>query len=413
MNSRERVLAAIAHKEPDRLPIDQGSNRSSGIMAIAYNRLKTHLGVRGGTTFVYDLVQQLAQPEQWYLDRFHVDAVDLGRACTAPDQWQPWTLPDGSPAAVPAWFRPEHQDGGLVYRNSNGVAVAHMPQGSLYFDQTWWPLSGSDGLDHYEPLPEKMNQVAWGALATPPFDQPLTGAHLEEIRQAARYLYETTDYAIALSIGCNLFEWAQWLLGMENLYVYLATAKRKLSRFLDRLTEVHLETLSQLLPRIRGFVQVLVVGDDLGMQTGPQISVEMYREFFLPRHKVIYEYAKKTSEAHILLHSCGGIYELLPSLIEAGVEILNPVQTSASRMEPERLKSEFGCDITFWGGGCDTQQVLAHGTPGEVRADVRRRLEVFMPGGGFIWNPIHNIMADVPPENVVAMLDAAYEFGAY
>ncbi len=413
MNARERVLAAIAHQEPDHVPIDQGSMRSTGLMAIAYNRLKAHLGITEGTTFVYDLIQQLAQPEDWFLDRFHVDVIDLGRAFTAPEQQKPWTLPDGSSATVPQWFQPEYQNGDLIVRDASGVIIGKQPKGSLYIDQAYWPLAGPDGLDHYEPLEEKMQQVMWAALPSPPFDKPLTEERLDEIARVARHLYETTDYAISLSIGCNLFEWSQWLFGMENTYIYMAAEKRKFGRFLDRLTEIHLETLSRLLPKVRGYVQILVVGDDLGMQTGPQVSPQMYRELFLPRHKRLYQYAKEQSGAHIFLHSCGGIYELIPYLIEAGVEILNPVQTSAHNMEPQRLKREFGRDLTFWGGGCDTQHVLPHGTPQEVRDDVRRRLEIFMPGGGYVWNQVHNVMADVPPENIVAMLEAAYEFGWY
>jgi uroporphyrinogen decarboxylase len=191
----------------------------------------------------------------------------------------------------------------------------------------------------------------------------------------------------------------------------LAGEKRKFARVLDALTEVHLEFLSRLLPHVRGAVDILVMGDDLGMQRGPQISPDTYRELFLPRHKRIYSYAKQHSGAAIMLHSCGGLYPLIPSLIEAGVEILNPVQTSARNMEPERLKREFGADLTFWGGGCDTQGVLIRGAPDQVREDVRRRIEVFAPGGGFVWCQIHNILPDVPPENIVAMFEAAAEFG--
>lgn len=413
MTSRERVLAAIAHKEPDRVPIDHGSMRSTGIMAIAYNRLKDHLGVSHGPTVLYDLIQQLAQPDQWYLDRFHVDAVDLGRAFWSPDQGRPWTLPDGSPAVAPAWFQPEREDGDLLVRDPSGIVIGRMPRNSLYIDQCYWPLSGPDGLDAFEPLAPRMQQVTWAALPAAPFDQPLTDQRLEEIARVARHYAATTDYAISLSIGCNLFEWSQFLFGMENLYAYVAGEKRKLGIFLDHLTELHIENLRRLLPRIRGSVQVLVVGDDLGMQSGPQLSRQCYRELFLPRHQRIYRYAREHGDAHIFLHCCGGVYQLIPDLIEAGVEILNPVQTSARHMEPERLKREFGRDLTFWGGGCDTQNVLATGTPEQVREDVRRRMEIFMPGGGFVWNQVHNVMADVPPANIVAMLDAAYEFGRY
>ncbi len=411
MTPRERILAAVAHREPDRVPIDQGSMRSTGIMAVAYNRLKDHLGIREPPTKLYDLIQQLAQPDPWYLDRFQVDAIDLGRAF--PMEWQPWTLPDGSPALAPAWFRPERRDGEWIVRGPGGVVIGRMPPSALYIEQCYWPLAGSGGLDNYEPLEEKMELVTWAALPTSPFHPPVDEARRQAIGELARRLYETTDYAVSLAVGCNLLEWSQFLFGMEDTFYYLAAEKRKMARFLDRLTEIHLENLSRLLPKIRGWVQILVVGDDLGMQTGPQISPETYRELFLPRHKKIYEYAKRLSGAHIFLHSCGGVYQLIPYLIEAGVEILNPVQTSARYMEPERLKREFGRDLTFWGGGCDTQGLLARGTPRQVREDVRRRLEAFMPGGGYVWAQIHNIMADVPPENVLAMLEAVQEFGRY
>jgi len=405
------VLSAIAHREPDRVPIDQGSMHSSGITAIAYNRLKKHLGVEGGCTLVYDLVQQLALPEDWYLDRFRVDAVDMGRAFIVPEEWKSWELPDGSPARVPRWFNAEYENGDLVYRDADGDVIGRMPKGFTCIDQTFWPLSGPDGLERFQPLQEHMRKVTWAAIPSPPFDEPLTEQRLREIGKVAWSLRESTDRAIVLPLGCNLFEWTQFLFGIENQYAYLAGEKQKFARVLDALTEVHLEFLSRLLPHVRGAVDILVMGDDLGMQRGPQISPDTYRELFLPRHKRIYSYAKQHSGAAIMLHSCGGLYPLIPSLIEAGVEILNPVQTSARNMEPERLKREFGADLTFWGGGCDTQGVLIRGAPDQVREDVRRRIEVFAPGGGFVWCQIHNILPDVPPENIVAMFEAAAEFG--
>lgn len=412
MTPRDRVLAAIAHREPDRVPVDQGAMHSSGITAIAYNKLKRHLGMEEGWTFVYDLVQQLAMPEPWYLDRFGVDAIDLGRAFVSPEQWKPWRLPDGSSASVPAWFNAEYEGNDLIYRDSDGDIIGRMPAGFTCFDQTYWPLSGSDGLDRFQPLTEHMRKVTWAAMPSPPFDEPLTPERLEEIGRTAKALREASDRAIVLPLGCNLFEWTQFLFGIENQYAYIAGEKQKFARVLDELTEIHLEFLSRLLPHVRGSVDILVMGDDLGMQRGPQLSPDAYRELFFPRHKRIYSYAKQLSGAAIMLHSCGGLYPLIPSLIEAGVDILNPVQTTARNMEPERLKREFGADITFWGGGCDTQGVLVHGAPAQVRDDVKRRIEIFGPGGGFVWCQIHNILPDVPPQNILAMLEAAMEFGS-
>lgn len=414
MTSRERILAAVGHKEPDRVPIDQGSMRSTGIMAIAYNKLKRHLGQDAAPAELYDLIQQLARPEPWYLDRFRVDAMDLGAAFGVPGGWQPWTLPDGSPAIAPAWFRPERIGGDLIVRDAaSGIVTGKMPEGALYLDQCHWPLSGPGGLDNYEPLADKMSRVVWASIPCAPFDAPLTDERLDEIGRVAHELHRSTDRAIAVSLGGNLLEWSQFLFGMENTYVYMAGEKRKFAAFLDRLTGLHLASFHRILPKLRGAIDVIVLGDDLGMQSGPQMSREMYRELFFPRHKRLYGCAKSLGGAPVFLHCCGGIYPLIGDLIDAGVDILNPVQTSARQMDPARLKREFGRHITFWGGGCDTQRVLPHGTPEEVRDDVRRQLDIFMPGGGFVFAPVHNIMADVPPANVVAMLDAAYEFGCY
>ncbi|MCL5745053.1 MAG: methyltransferase [Acidobacteria bacterium] len=412
MNARERVLSAVAHKEPDRVPIDQGSMRSTGITAIAYNLLKRHLGSGDSHTYLYDVVQQLAEPEPWYLDRFQVDVVDLGRAFASRD-WREWTLPDGSRALAPAWFEATREDGGLTVRHSDGTIIGKMPAGATGIDQTFWPLTAPDALDCYEPLGEKMQYVTWGALPSSPWDEPLTPSRLEEIGTAARILYESTDRAISLSLGCSLLEWSQFLFGMEQAYLFMAGEKRRFARFLDSLTEMHLDFLDRVLPAVRGYVQILVFGDDLGTQRGPQISRAMYRELFFPRHRKLYDCARRLSGAHIFLHSCGGIFELIPDLIDAGVEILNPVQTSARNMDPVRLKKEFGKDVTFWGGGCDTQKTLPYGTPQDVKDDVRRRLDIFMAGGGYVWNQIHNIMADVPPGNIEAMLEAAIEYGRY
>jgi len=171
-----------------------------------------------------------------------------------------------------------------------------------------------------------------------------------------------------------------------------------------------MSTLAKTCEAVGDVVDIIKFGDDLGTNNGPFFSAETYNEFFKPRHKMLCDYVKANSSMHTMLHCCGGIYELIPELIEAGFEILNPVQINAVNMEPERLKHEFGNDITFWGGGCDTRSILNRATPQEVKKHVLKNLETFSNGGGYVFNTIHNIMPDVPPENLVAMFDAVEEF---
>jgi len=411
MTSRERVLKAIAHEPTDRTPIDFGGMRSTGIMATAYNRLKTHLGM-DHETLVYDVVQGLAQPDLAILDRFNVDVVDLGRAWfTSADDWRDWTLIDGSPARVPAWFDPEPDgEGGWLCRGDEGQVIGVMPNDQEYITQTYWPLAeDAAGLSEQSlaDLPYHMSQVTWSRLGCAPWHPGFDGDRWREMRHRARQLRESTDRAIMCAFGGNLLEWSQFLRGFGQFLMDLADRPADVHRLLDALVEHHLRSLEKFLDAVGDLIDIVQMGDDLGTQHGPQISPQMYREFFLPRHRRIYSRVKEASGLPVFLHSCGGIYELIPDLIEAGVDILNPVQTSAANMAPERLKQEFGKDLTFWGGGCETQTTLVQGTPEDVRRQVRERVEVFHAGGGYVFNQVHNVLTDVPPENVVAMFEAA------
>lgn len=413
MTSRERVRAAVEHREPDRVPIDLGSHPSSGISARAYARLKEAPGMDEGEVFVYDVVQGLAQPEDAVLELFGVDAIDLGRAfLTAPEERRPWRLADGTEAAAPAYFDPVPDGkGGWHFLGSEGQTIGVMPEGQPYITQSYWPLAEGATDQALAELPYHMQQVTWGCprLTIAPWYRPMDDAWLAEVGRRARELRATSERAIMLGFGGNLLEWSQFLRGPEAFYLDLAGDPNAAHRLLDRLTELHIEGLRRVLPELGPQVDIIRMGDDLGTQAGPQISPAMYREFFLPRHRAIYGEVKRHCDAFVFLHSCGGIYELLPMLIEAGVEIINPVQTSARKMEPERLKREFGRDICFWGGGCETQSTLIHGTPAQVRDEVRRRIELFGSGGGFVFTQVHNILPDVPAENVVAMFEAALD----
>ena len=399
MTSRERVLKAIRHEEADRVPIDFGAMRSTGIMAVGYNKLKEHLGITGGETRVYDTMQQLAEIEMPILERFHVDVVDvvntLGRY---PQNWKPWILPDGSSAFIPTSFNPESDgEGGFIARDASGKVTFRAPKGCLYFQSVDHPLA------HMTDISEIQD---WQAPR-------MSDAYFESMRDRAKWLYENTNFAILIGFGGNILEAGQGMRGWDQFMVDMAIDPEFTHAMLDKLTEAHLDNAAKLIEAVGDYVQVIQMGDDLGTQAATQVSVPMYREFVHPYHKKIYQYVREHSNIHVFLHSCGSIYDFIPDLIDEGVEILNPVQTSAAKMDPKNLKKEFGDKLTFWGGACDTQAILPNATPAEIREHVKERMEIFKPGGGFIFNQIHNVQSNVPPENVVAMLDAAYEFGSY
>jgi uroporphyrinogen decarboxylase len=412
MTSRERILAAIEHREPDRVPVDLGATPSSGISAIAYGRLKRHLGFTQGRTRVYDVVQQLAQPEDSVLDRFGIDAVDIGRAFNTEDSaWYDVTTADGQPAQYPVSFRPERQtDGSFVARAPDGAEIARMPSQGAFFDQTCFPY-----LDGYPPdfrdLDRAMGRVLWAALAHSPWDHAADPGFWDTLRQKALALRQSSDRALVLVMGCNLFEWGTFLRRLDNFLMDLSAEPEKVEALLDALMERHLAGLARACAAVGDVADVLRFGDDLGTNGGPFMSPAMYRRTFKPRHAMLCDYVHRHSRMKTFLHSCGSIHALLPDLIEAGYDVINPVQTSCRDMEPERLKREFGKDVCFWGGGCDTRSVLPRGTPAEVKEHVKRRCDILAPGGGFVFNTVHNILPEVPPENVVALFEAIAEWG--
>jgi uroporphyrinogen decarboxylase len=412
MTPRQRVLAAIAHREPDHVPVDLGATPSSGISAIAYNRLKRHLGITTGHTRVYDVVQQLAQPEDFILDRFGIDVIDIGRAFNTRDaDWYDVTLFDGSTAQYPVWFRPKLMPGGGWSAVApDGTEIATQLKDMNFFDQTCFPWLDGYPDDIRKHLPAAMKLVHWAALAHSPWDNAGQPDFWQQLRTRALELRTTTDRALMIVCGCNLFEWGTFLRRMDNFLMDLVAEPESVERLLDALMEVHLATLEKVCAAVGDVVDIIRFGDDLGMDTGPFMSGDIYRELFKPRHAQLYDYVHKHSSMHTFLHSCGSIHEFLPDMIDAGLEIINPVQTTCYRMEPDALKKEFGRDITFWGGGCDTRSVLNRSTPQEVRDHVKRRLEIFAPGGGFVFNTVHNILPDVPSANIVAMYEAISEF---
>jgi uroporphyrinogen decarboxylase len=410
MAPRERVLASIAHQEPDRVPVDLGAMPSSGISAIAHQRVITHLGVQGHTR-VCDVVQQLARPEETILDRYGVDVLDIGRAFnTRDDDWYAVTLLDGTPVEFPIWFRPVRQPNGVFdVFDPDGERIATMPVGATFFDQTIFPYLDRYPSDYRE-LARAMGKVHWAALANSPYDHAAEPDFWQQLRQRATALRATSDRALMIGAGCNLFEWGSFLRRIDNFLVDLLLDPVAVERLLDALMEQHMAFLEKVCHAVGDIADLVRIGDDLGTDTGPFMSPEVYRRLFKPRHAILCRLVHEHSQMHTFLHSCGSIYRLLPDLIEAGFEVINPVQTNARDMEPERLKKEFGRDVTFWGGGCDTRSVLNRATPSQVKSHVRRNLEILAPGGGFVFTAVHNILPDVPPENIVAMFEAVKEY---
>lgn len=415
MNSRERVLKALRHEEPDRIPLDSGGCSSTTIGALPYSDLRRHLGVDGDPIAVFDMVQQLAMVEQWYLDRFEVDVIDVTRVfCEDTSDWLAWTLPNGEVAKAPPWVELEQDGRYWVRKAEDGTILGRMPlEDGYFFDQDYWPMA--DVAPEELGSPEKyLAKTMWTSMARPPMNRSGEPAFFRLLGDAARALHDTTDYALLFTSGVSLFEMAQFLRRTDKLMMDLVTDRRNVERLLDRLLEMSLTTLERQLDAFGPYLHVLKLNDDLGMQDGPLISPRIFREVFLPRYKVMYELIrKKNPDIFILLHSCGSIYPFLGDLIDIGLQVLNPVQTSARDMAPQRLKREFGKYLTFWGGGVDTQHVLPFGTPEDVAWDVEEKMKAFGPGGGFVFNPSHNISPGVPPENILAMFDVFHKLRDY
>jgi len=400
MNSRERILAALDHRETEQVPVDLSGHRSSGISAQAYRRLRAHLGLEERPIRVYDLIQQLAVIDEDVLQWFGADTIELGRGFSLSDEdWADWILPDGSSCGVPAWLPPERLEGRWVVRAPSGRIVGHMPDGALYFEQVFFPLR--DDPDRYDSIAAALEESMWSVVSAPP--GPVSD---DELRDGARRLRESSDRAILGLFGGNLLEIGQMLFRNDEFLMLLAAEPARAHQFLERLVEYHLSELEHWLGIVGPYIDIIVFGDDLGMQTGPQISPAMYREFFKPRHSAMWNRAKAVADVKVMLHCCGGVRPLIPDLIEAGLDAINPVQVSCAGMEAAQLKADFGSEITFWGGGCDTHAFLPQSTPEEVYRHVRQQVEKLRPGGGFVFQQVHNILADVPPANIAAMAAA-------
>lgn len=393
MNSRERLQATLRHDVPDRLPIDLGGTRQSGIAAAACQALKRRLGITTPTR-VFDLFQMLAEVEQPLRDRFGADVIGLYRPEVAfgirNERWKSWRLFDGTPVEVPGDFEPVVEEDGSLAIMRGGEAIARMPRDGFYFDRLEkYPGAAHVALDTYQPPLLTAEHVAWYAAQS-------------------RALYENTDLAIVAPLGppYELF----YGLGtgdFEAWMITLATEPDYVHGLYERLTDAWLINLQRFADAVGDRVQVVQICDDLGTQESLFLSVKMFRELMMPHYRRGIEWIHRHTSYRVMLHSDGAIAPLIPSLIEMGIDVLNPVQTSAAGMDPAELKRQFGRQLVFWGGSLDCQKTLPYGTPEEVAAEVRRHVELLAPGGGYVFASVHNIQAGVPPENIEAMFDTA------
>ena len=412
MTSRERVISALNHIEPDKVPVDLSGHRSSGIAALTYQKLRKYLSLPSRPLRIYDMVQQLAIVDEDVLDLFGVDTIEMGRGFLNEEKdWKEWVLPDGSPCFVPFYINLEKQGEDWLLLSDDGRELGIQKKGCLYFEQTYFPLM-ERGIkeENFSDLEDILSDTIWTGVAHPGAHLSLDQDGLAEMTRRARELRSSTDRAIIGLFGGNMFEIPQMLYRMDNYLLYVGLYPENVLRLSEKLCEIHLRSLEKWIGAVGPYIDIVLFGDDLGGQQGPLISPEMYRRLYQPFHRKLWNRAHELAEVKVLLHCCGGVRPLIPSLIEAGLDAINPVQINAAGMDADGLKQKFGKDLTFWGGGCDTRDILPYSTPEEVAAHVKKQVQTLSNGGGFVFQQVHNILADVPPENIVSMFDAVLNF---
>ncbi|UCG49211.1 MAG: hypothetical protein JSU94_05395 [Phycisphaerales bacterium] len=382
MTSRERVLTTLDHRIPDRVPIDLGGFQT-GIHRKAYEGLLDYLGLEE-TVEILDPVQQLARPSEQVLRRFHVDVRYI---CAKG--------PKGFDGTIK-----QNERGGRLWHDLTdefGVVWSMPDDQRLYMDISHHPLAKATIDD----------------IAEYVFPDGADHTRFEGLRQQALRMRRDTPHALSTGIGGVVYEHCWYMRGLQQWFLDMIENPALCEALLDRMLEFWTGYYTGFIKEIGDIVDVVMIGDDLAGQHGPLFSPAFYRRIVKPRQKALVRHIKSLTPAKIWYHTCGGCREYIPDLLDNGIDILNPVQTSAAEMDPERLKAEFGESLVFWGGGIDAQHILPFASAEQVRDEVGRNLQIFKPGGGYVFNNIHNIQAGIPAENIVAMYDTAYELGFY
>jgi len=381
--SRERVMAALNHKEPDKVPLDLGGTICTSITRVANNRLKEYLNIESGEETATNALMDTVVPCERILKMFEIDFRSV--------RMRP-----------PSSLKGEGQ----------AFGVSTQTRGDSLLDElgTRWQKADYD----YAPVEFPLANATLSDLKRYSWLDPYDPDRIKGLREEAKNLYHDTEYCIVADIMCGgPFEQALWLRGFQQFLMDLYINKKFAQVLLDKITEVDMQLWNVYLNAVGDYVQVVAQGDDVGMQTGTFMAPEIYKKFVHPCHKKLFEFIKSRTNAKLFYHSCGSVYALIPYFIEEGVDVLNPVQRGATNMHITKLKREFGKDIVFWGGGIDVQQVLPYTTPLEIEKEIKKTMEIIAPGGGFIFAGTHNIQPDVPPENVYAMYQAAKKYRSY
>ncbi len=416
MTSRERVRKAINHQKPDRIPLDMGSTVVTGIQASIYAKLRKALGLKNKRVKVIDPYQMLALVEPEVINKLRIDTIGLSPPVNAfgfkNENWKPWRLFDGTEVLVPEKFTTTPDDEGNIYLYPQGDTSAppsaKMPRGGYYFDI----------LVRQGPLDEKnLNPEEWAGQQF----SVLSEENLRYIEKTAEDLYKNTELSIvgrfidagfgdiahvpgaSIKYPKGIRDSQKWIMAHIEHPEYI-------KGIFEYQYEIALKNLELSYQAVGDKIDVIMVsGADFGTQNGPFISPDMYRETYKPFHKKINNWIHQNTSWKTFYHSCGSVVAFLDDFIEAGVDILNPVQCSAKGMDPLMLKEKYGDKLVFWGGGVDTQKTLPFGTPEQVKREVTERCRIFGKGGGYVFNAIHNIQQKIPIENLIAMFETVQQ----
>ncbi len=375
-NSRDCVLTALDHQEPERLPVDFGG-RHTTIHTLAHQKLKEYLGLQGGEEVFRQFWLQTVEVDPRVIDQLGGDVVAF---CTN----------------TPASWQMEIGEGG-IFQDEWGASY-RMPDGGFYYDYHSHPLASAKNI-------KDLDGYDW--------PDPLDPSRYTGLKEAISRVYQEGQKAIMLTISpAGSWEHTWTLRGPEQAMMDLILNRELYEDILDHTVQFQIQQWTEALKRVGDMVDVVSMSDDFGTQNGPMISQELYRAIFKPRLIKVIENIKKYTKAKIYMHTDGSVYDFLPDMIEAGVEIINPVQKECRNMEPDKLKREFGDKLVFWGAAVLTRN-LEFGTPEEIKQEARETIAALAPGGGYVFGPIHNIQPLVPPQNIVALLQAARDFGMY